>query len=299
MVGKQSAGMIRRALGAQRPGKARIIAWKCAFFALLAAALLFVSHGAYFSYEHAKDARYVEALFSVEPDESAERALMRALAVSFDLPPHLGAGNRPNYGISHPLLRALGPPARLVHIHGGHCGRRARLLINILTANGVPAHKVHLSNERYAEFSHSHHYVHAVVEAWIDGHWVVVDPLYNLAFTTPAGDLAGLDEIRGDRSLFESGVSRADTRYTRYYEELYTYDEYRKFIWNSLPGGEALFAVLENLFGPERARDIRTPLILEQPLRAVAWGSYATGSFSMLAALFVWRRRVGPGYSGR
>jgi hypothetical protein len=259
------------------------------------AACLFL-HGLYYHYGHFQDVAYVrvEILPGIESLEG-EPAVVRALQASFLLPPHRGAGNTPDYQLTHPVLKLLGPPASLVHQRGGHCGRRSRLLIAILKQMDIEAHKVHLLNGRFRDFNHSQAYVHAVVEARINGRWIVLDPLYNIVFRNESGGLARLAEIQRDSAIFAAGVRSADERYANYHTELYTYDNYRKFIWSSFPGGETVYGAYERLVGTQRARDTVGPSLLEEPLRALAISSYgAAGILLLILAYSVNRRWRGP-----
>jgi hypothetical protein len=273
----------------------RIMPWLLGGFALL----LF-GHGTYFLVGHLAALGYLKEEVMPRVDGQSEAEILEsALFVAFDIPPHRDAGNAPDYGIQHPILRVLGPSADLIHMKGGHCGRRARLLMAILEQYDIPARKVHLINDRFAEFNHNHHYVHAVVEARIDGEWVVADPLYNIIYRTPQGALASLRDIQQDRErVFLATIASADTLYSPYFAELYTFDQYRKFIWNSFPGGEQLYELMENVIGPERARELPGPAVIEKPLLAVAGASYAAASVLFFGALLsggVSRRKMRPG----
>jgi hypothetical protein len=263
-------------------------------YGLVALALLLTAHGTYFAIEQRKDQQYLQSIVLptiAKGDE--EKVLLSTLVASFDLPPHRGRGNASNYGIKHPGLKALGPPASLVHVHGGHCGRRTRLMIALLALNDIPARKVHLINEQFLEFHHSHRYVHAVVEAKIDERWVIADPLFNMVYRNSSGDLATLQDIRNDPLTFTRGVAEADTTYAPYPVELYTYDNYRNFIWNSIPGGELFYSMLEALAGEEHAKQIAGPRTLEQPLLLMAWVSFlGAGVLCFLAAAIHFRRRI-------
>lgn len=165
-------------------------------------------------------------------------------------------------------------------------------MISILALKDIPAHKVHLINSRYEEFNHSHKYVHAVTEAKIDGRWVVADPLYNVVFRKASGEPASIEDIRRNDAIFTKGIAKADTRYASYHAELYTYDEYRKFIWNSIPGGEVLYGWLEGLLGENTARQLSWPTIVEQPLRTIAITSYIGAVFFGFVSIFALLRHA-------
>lgn len=248
------------------------------YYVLLIGSLCLLIHGIYFSHAQRSDERYLrETVLPAVSGTTEVQALLDALGAAFRIPPHRGPASSTSYNISHPILSALGPPASLIHQQGRHCGRRARLLISILELKGIPAHKVHLINTRFTEFNHSHMYVHAVREAKINGRLVIADPLYNIVFQNNSGELASLAEIqREPGSVFKEGINLSDTRFSPYYSELYnTYDDYRKFIWNSFPFGEPVYEWLESWLGDERARELTVLPLIERPLQAIVAASYA------------------------
>ncbi|MDL1976386.1 MAG: transglutaminase domain-containing protein [Deltaproteobacteria bacterium] len=211
-----------------------------------------------------------------------ENILLSLLQLSFNLPSHKRPGNPPKYNIANPLLKILGPPAKHIAEKGGHCGRRSRLLINLLHKKNIKARKVHLINQNYKKHGHTHEYVHAVVEAFINGSWVVADPLYNIVYMNENGEMAGLNEIQSNPKIFKEGIRHADTKYVDYLEDLYTYAEYRKFIWNSLPWGDFIRIFLANKFGKMRVDMLSIPYILEKPYLCLAIMSYLMSLFILI-----------------
>ena len=263
--------------------------WLAASLAVIALALL--GHGVYFLGEHRAERQYLQSQISEFPEGADNQAFLKfALGKSFDIPPHRSPDSAPDYNIRHPLMSALGPSASMIHQHGGHCGRRSRLLVALLNEQGLSARKVHLINDSFLDFGHAHHYVHAVVEVEMDGQWVVLDPLYNIAFQNPSGQLASLHDIRNDpENIFWPTVREADTQFSPYYEELYQYGQYRKFIWNSFPGGERVYELLVVMIGADRARDIPTPAWIENPLRTIAAMSLTGALIFAFGAIALWR----------
>jgi hypothetical protein len=261
----------------------------------LALSLTMLGHGLYFSHQQALDDRYLEREVLSHIDASAGEALLgQALSAAFTIPPHLPPAPPTDYGLKHPLLAVLGPPAGLIHQLGGHCGRRSRLLLTILEKRGVPAHKVHLISGRFEEFGHASEYVHAVVEARLAEGWVIADPLYHILYRRANGELAGLSDIRSDEGIFREGIQGADTRYDRYFNELYRYDEYRKFIWSSLPMGDRIYSTLARVAGTRAINDWPGPRLLEAPLKLIALLSYFGAGTLLVVGLLLRRSPFSP-----
>lgn len=76
----------------------------------------------------------------------------------------------------------------------GECGSFAGVLVRLLKAQGIPVRFGQmLDSEQVTGVAH-----HIVVEAWLDGRWVVCDPMYDLVFRGEDGRVLGYDEIHGD-----------------------------------------------------------------------------------------------------
>ena len=258
---------------------------------LFIALLISFTHGVYYSIlDYKEDSFLSENFLSKLNTVKEEEILLLLLNQSFQLPSHKHPGRPPKYDLVNPLSKKLGPSAKNIVKNGGHCGRRSRLLITLLHKKNIDARKVHLINDNYKKYYHSHEYVHAVVEANIDGKWVIADPLYNLVYRNSDGDIASLDEIRLSPSIFNDGVTRANEKYVEYFEELYTYDNYRKFYWNSLPFGGAAYSFMANKIGSLRANAITTAYILEKPYLLLSVLSYMA-SFVIAVFLFLVKRK--------
>lgn len=250
---------------------------------LLVAAVLLTGQGSYYAVKDYQEHRFVREVL-VAPIEQLPpgKRLEQTLRVAFQIPPHKPPAPAPDYGLSNPALRVLGPPASLIQQNGGHCGRRSRLLIALLAEQAIPARKIHLINQDYHRFGHASEYVHSVVEAKIGDRWAVLDPLYNIIYRNSDGSYASLEDIRANPEVFRRGLASADTRFTPYYPTLYTYTQYRKFIWSSLPGGNLLYGILERLVSPDRAREIPTPAVLESPYAAMVLLSFSGALLSLV-----------------
>lgn len=255
--------------------------------------VLTLIHGIFYTVLNSKENTFLNTNYLSKVNATNnEDLLMSLLSLSFQLPDHKRPGDPPNYSLVNPISRILGPSAKNIAINGGHCGRRARLLIALLHEKSIDARKVHLINKNYKQYDHSHEYVHAVVEANINGKWVIADPLYNIVYINESGQLAGLDEIQASPKIFNEGILRADEKYVEYFIDLYTYDEYRKFYWNSLPLGDTIYLFLAEKLDPLQANNLYTPYILEKPYLFLALLSYVLSFIIFILLLLANRSRL-------
>ena len=74
------------------------------------------------------------------------------------------------------------------------CGSYSGLLVELLKEKGFRVRFGQmLDREDVTGVAH-----HIVVEVWLDGRWVICDPMYNLVFRGEDGRILGFDEIRRD-----------------------------------------------------------------------------------------------------
>jgi hypothetical protein len=71
--------------------------------------------------------------------------------------------------------------------------------------------------------------IHVIVEAKVDGRWVVLDPLYDLAFFRDDGRLATVADLRSDWDRYR-------TQLPRNYSPSYNYSGIRHTHWDRIPG---------------------------------------------------------------
>lgn len=82
----------------------------------------------------------------------------------------------------------------------GECGSYAGVLVKLLRAENIAARFGQmLDREDVNGVAH-----HIVVEAWLDGRWVILDPLYDLVFRGDDGRILGYDEIKRDWETLKS-----------------------------------------------------------------------------------------------
>lgn len=263
------------------------------FWGRIALLLALAGHAAWYAKAAADEARVIrEQLLTRIPAGLDIRGRIAATnRLAFELPPHRGVDV--DYGLRHPLMRLLRPSALQVYEHGGHCAKRTRLLTVLLEAQGIPAHKLFLYNERGLTdlTDPPRAWVHVAAEAELDGRWVVVDPLFGIVFERADGRAATAAELRADPDLLRANRARADERYDFWEDSLYTYQDVRRFPWFMIPLiGEFKYDAIAKLFGRDRADWITTPLWLEQPQTAIVIFSIA--GMALIGLTFVpWRAR--------
>jgi hypothetical protein len=269
--------------------------WTWIRIALIVA--LAIQAGYYAWQAHVEDRTLrTELLSRIPAGASPGERILDSMDLSFHLPPHRGV--HVDYHLLNPLMKLMRPSALNVYRHGGHCAKRSRLLTVLLESQGIKAHKLFLYNPRGLVLLNDppRAWVHVVVEAQLDGRWVVVDPLFHLVFPKPDGELATAADLRKHPDLLLAGRERADERYDTWEDSLYTYQDVRRFPWFMIPvAGEAAYAVLATVAGKARADAIVTPLWMEKPQEAIVIISLVL--IALIVLTFVpWRRR---GRSGK
>lgn len=129
----------------------------------------------------------------------------------------------------------LGPPLHRKLIEGGACGDFSSVLARLLHFSGLEARIAHM---RVGDVWGGH----IVVTARVDGRWVALDPLFDLAFRDGAGRLASLGDLRTDWPRY---AAQTPPRYRPDYD----YQALRFTNWERVPvllplarrGAEAVF----------------------------------------------------------
>jgi hypothetical protein len=130
----------------------------------------------------------------------------------------LGGVNDPDEGLKEKLF----PSADLRLLSGDACGSYALVLARLVQSAGLGV--------RVAQMKCGDAWgCHIFVEANVKGKWVALDPTFDLAFMTPAGDLASVAEIRADWAHFRQQLP-AD------YVPRYAYEDVRYTNWSKVPG---------------------------------------------------------------
>jgi hypothetical protein len=263
------------------------------FWGRIALLVVLAGHAAWYARDAAREAQTIrgQLLTRIPANVTPRERIVETMHLAFQLPPHRGVDV--DYGLKHPLMKLLRPSALKVYEHGGHCAKRTRLLTILLEEQGIPAHKLFLYNERGLELLNDppRAWVHVAVEAQLDDRWVLVDPLFDVVFEKPDGDLATAENLRENPDILRAGRARADERYDIWEDSLYTYQDVRRFPWFMIPVvGELKHDVLAKLLGHDRADWIVTPLWMEEPQTAIVILSLV--GMGLVGLTFVpWRRR--------
>ena len=103
----------------------------------------------------------------------------------------------------------------------GACGSYAGVLTRLLQRTGIDA--------RLAQMKCGNEWgCHINLEAKIDGEYVVLDPLYNLAFVSEEGTLANFQEVGNNWEYYKSQVPEN-------YYPAYQYEDVRYTNWQKIP----------------------------------------------------------------
>jgi hypothetical protein len=191
-----------------------------------------------------------------------------------------------------PGLSFLRPTARQVIEDGGDCADRARLLIVLLRAHGVEAHKVAL-------YDTAGEPDHAVVEAQTEEGPMAVDALYSMYFPRESGGFYSIAEIARNESIVTARLAemrRADRAFEAYPLGRYIYDWQwpRTINWDKTWWMHASYRVLRVAIGPSVDRMPRPYLVEEPVLMAICAVFVLQGivlAWLMMIALTERRRR--------
>ncbi len=155
----------------------------------------------------------------------------------------------------NPLHPGPGDVLRWGSDYRGACGSHVRVVVAMLRAHGIPARPLlHLDN-------HGHN-VHTVVEAQIDGRWVVADALYGIVFRRRDGALASAADMRSDHAALLSQTVHVPG----YDTTLYNFDPVTHFNWNKVPVLlPAVRTVLSAAVGEDRVDQLVRPSIWMWP----------------------------------
>jgi hypothetical protein len=125
---------------------------------------------------------------------------------------------RPYLGVRDDLFR--GGDTDLVDGKGS-CGAFSGVLGRLLTRAGLPIRLVQMECVLGPV-------CHIIVEAKADGRWIVLDPLFNLAFRKPDGTYASVADVSRDWDDFRDQIPDN-------YDPMYRYAGWRYTNWDKIP----------------------------------------------------------------
>jgi len=178
---------------------------------------------------------------------------------------------RPSPGSSTFVCRT----PRKILAAGGNCGDHVLFEVSLLDAMGIDAHPLGLTHGRGDDS-----FKHVVVEANIDGGWLVFDPLYNQSPGLGSKELTGENFDAYVKSARETGLE---------YDESWNFDNTERFrygIFGPFEGTAEFFGKIVNKLG----YDIRQPyFMLRCRLRSIVFSFL--GLIAVLGTFFVLRKK--------
>lgn len=81
---------------------------------------------------------------------------------------------------------------------------------------------------RIAQMKYEGETCHIVAEAYIDGRWVVFDPLFDLTFVRPDGELASFEDVKNNWKYYKNQVPPN-------YNMIYQYEDVQYTNWKKMP----------------------------------------------------------------
>ncbi len=150
----------------------------------------------------------------------------------------------------------------------GVCGSHAHVLGRLLQRAGMPI--------RMAQMKCGEHWgCHILLEARVDGRFVVLDPLYNLAFMKADGSLASFDEVSRNWPHFALQVPGD-------YPLYFAYEDVRYTNWNKIP---VIMPAIRNILQAFIGDDVR--FISIRPLFLNVYRFYAVVALILYMVLVV------------
>lgn len=159
----------------------------------------------------------------------------------------------------------------------GACGSYARVLARILQTAGVKV--------RFAEMEvHGQAGGHIIIEAQMSTGWVVLDPLYDLYFTTPRGTLASFSEVQKNWSFYKSQTPV-------HYNLAYNYEGVRYTNWDKIPVLLPMVKkILQGVLGKERTEHLSLRTYFLQPYHLAFYSLLCAYTLILLVISYRWLR---------
>jgi hypothetical protein len=120
---------------------------------------------------------------------------------------------------------------------------------------------------------------HIITEAQVNGKWIVLDPLYNLAFRNEKGALASFDEVSSNWNYYKSQVPA-------HYNPDYQYAGIQYTNWAKIPVvGGIVRATIKFFAGSESANNFSFRTLTLNPKKILFYLSFYLLGFSIISIL--------------
>lgn len=149
----------------------------------------------------------------------------------------------------NPLHPGPGDVLRWGRDYRGGCGSSCRVAKALLTSSGIPARQLLLLDEKGRS-------AHTVIQAQIDGRWVVADALFGIVFRRRDGALATVEDLRADPAQYWSAVAAMP----HYMGGRFGFESVSLINWRKIPVVmPALRSLLAATIGEQAVQNIRRP----------------------------------------
>jgi hypothetical protein len=162
--------------------------------------------------------------------------------------------------------------------NNGACGSYVTVLSRILKSNNI--------HVRIGQMKVNGNFGgHMIVEARVDGKWVVLDPTYSLYFTNADGSWASFKQLQSNWNYYKSQVPAN-------YNMDYSFEDIRYTNWNKIPAiTPAIKSILNVLLGKETADTISIRPYLLRNYHLLAWASFIAWLVVSLQLLKIYKQR--------
>jgi len=157
----------------------------------------------------------------------------------------------------------------------GACGSYARVLARILQTAGVQVRIAEMEVNGLAGG-------HIIIEANTSSGWVVLDPLYDLYFTTPHGTLASFREVQKNWSFYKRQTPA-------HYNPAYRYEGVRYTNWNKIPVLLPMVKkILQGVLGKQKTDQLSLRIYFLQPYHLAFYSLLC--AYSLILLVIYYRR---------
>lgn len=188
---------------------------------------------------------------------------------------------------------------------GGQCGEFVRLTVNLLDVMGYQTHRLYMFPiaEAGKAFDPAEQpSFHVAAEVWVDGQWMLVDPLHGITFHDQSGQLVSIQQVVADPKIIKAGyVERPQEVHPATYGGIATDDYWISPKTFSNPQGlnwgqrpfSWLYKALGRL-GVRHLNQIYLPVLAEQPyaMLAIFWLGVAMACGLVGAGCLYWHRKA-------